>query len=371
MKPKYLILFSLCLANITAKAQMDTLPAHNLGDAAPKLRVTAWVKGSQADTFQKNKVHVVEFWATWCGPCITNMPHLSALALQYKDSVTFSAIDVYESRLASPKTPAQLKVFVDKMGNKMNFNVALEDTNTVHDWLDAYHRNMIPAAFIIDGKGRVAWVGHPMGLDTILPKVLDKSWDIEKEISIRNREEYVKNLDTSIISKVRSFETKSINLGNLGLPDSILNVVDKMVSKEPELKYMPTMVRYTFSALLKTDVQKAYEFGQNAISLARYKENVRRSIIDDIRDDMKKFTTPKEIYLLGAECFQENINEYKHVSNDYLAEKYHEMAEWYRRGGDKPKAITSEEKAIEFWKKDLASDETKIEGSRLVGVVKN
>lgn len=369
MRSKNLILFSLCLASLTTKAQKDSVDPYTLGSNAPKLEVKEWLKGSQPESFEKNKVHVVEFWATWCSPCIGNMPHLSDLAHQYKDSVTFSAIDVYESHLASPKTPAQLKQFVDKMGDKMDFNVGIEDANTAHDWLDAYQKYRIPTTFVIDKKGRVAWIGHPMELDTVLPKVLNGTWDIEQELAKIKHETYLTNLDTSLMSKVLPFEKKSVNLGDLGLPDSILNTVDRMIKQEPELKYMPTMVKYSFSALLKTDPKKAYEFGQSAIELARYKETVRLIIIEDIRNDMKKFTTPKEIFLLGAKCFQENIEISSHASDDYLATKYNEMSDWYRRGGDKRSANAALEKALEYYKRDLQSDESKVEASRLLGAV--
>ncbi|HEY8929080.1 MAG TPA: TlpA disulfide reductase family protein [Mucilaginibacter sp.] len=388
MRPKHLILFLLCITYVTVDAQKTVTPVYNLkgfqpkltvgekiipgrklGDPRPKLTVREWIKRSPGD--KSKNIEVVEFWATWCGPCISNMSHLSELALKYKDSVSFSAINVYEARANFPKSDAQVKAFVAKMGNKMNLDVALVDSNAVHDWLDAYRLKMIPAAFIIDQKNRVAWVGHPMDLDTVLPKVLDKTWDIEKELSLRHEDERLKNLDTSIISKVRPFVEKSVNLGNLGLPDSVLNVIDRMVNLEPGLEYMPTIVKYKFSALLKLNTQRAFEFGQKAMAFARYKESVRLFILDDIRDDARKFTTPKEIYLLGAQCLQEGIDGYRHPLNVGVAENYHEMADWYRKAGEKGKAIAAEEKAIEYWKKDLSDDLSKIDDPALVGLATN
>ena len=58
----------------------------------PKLRLDQWVLGSPADEGLDGKVHVVEFWATWCGPCRSSMPHISELQQRHGDDVTFIGV---------------------------------------------------------------------------------------------------------------------------------------------------------------------------------------------------------------------------------------------------------------------------------------
>jgi len=68
-------------------------PTLKPGDAAPALQVKQWVKGDAVKGFAKDKIYVVEFWATWCGPCKASIPHLTELAKSHKD-VTFVGVSV-------------------------------------------------------------------------------------------------------------------------------------------------------------------------------------------------------------------------------------------------------------------------------------
>src|SRR5258707_7964049 len=65
-------------------------PSLKVGDPAPKLKADKWLQGSEVTEFAADKVYVVEFWATWCGPCIVMMPHMSEMQAEFKDKgVTF------------------------------------------------------------------------------------------------------------------------------------------------------------------------------------------------------------------------------------------------------------------------------------------
>jgi thiol-disulfide isomerase/thioredoxin len=336
----------------------DSSVMRNMGDSAPQLRVRDWIKGTPVTNFEKGKLYVVEFWATWCGPCIAAMPHLSALARKYKGKVTFSAVSVWEDRGTKGATPEKLKAFVDGMGDKMDFNVASEDTgSTVRDWLKAFHQDFIPVSFVVDGQERVAWTGNTKYLDTALTRIVNNSWDLEGESSRRkyadSSQNYLDTLDYSLIAKTHRYQGKYNNTNDLGFPDSTLMVVDEMVKKEPKLKYASWVVSYTFNALLITDPHKACEFGKQVMVLSHNGWSTCGSIIGGIRDGLRKLPMPKEIYLLGAECYQAKIDQTPpYYTAGGMAEQYHNMADWYRLGGDKLKALAAEKKAIKLWEKE-------------------
>jgi tetratricopeptide (TPR) repeat protein len=231
--------------------------------------------------------------------------------------------------------------------------VAAEDTNfTVHDWLEAFGAKDegIPRTFVVNAQGKVAWIGHPKDMDSVLHKVVNNTWDIKKALSKRIFNRYLQELDSKVFSKLHRYEGDYNKLDDLGKPDSALTVINEMVKKEPKLKYAPTVVSFTFSALLKTDPHKAYEFGKEVMVTPTYEEPAYDYIIGDIEDDSRKLKIPAEIYRLGAECYQAEIDNAPYPELIDIPQLYQKMAAWYSLAGDSAKAIEAEQKAIQFSK---------------------
>jgi thiol-disulfide isomerase/thioredoxin len=151
-----------------------------VGDPAPKLAVMEWLKGEPISEFKLGQVYVVEFWATWCGPCIVEMPRLSSLARRYEGKVIVVGVNVREKDV-SDGSVATVKKFVEKQGDKMSYRVAMDDPdrNTVFNaWLTAAGLHGIPMAFIVDREGRIAWVGVASHMEGPLADVLAGTVDI-------------------------------------------------------------------------------------------------------------------------------------------------------------------------------------------------
>ena len=127
-----------------------------------------YIKGD-AVSLEEGKVYVVEFWATWCPPCKVSVPHLTEIQKQFKDKgVTVIGI-------SNEKNLDTVKSFVASQGEKMNYTVAVDiEGKAVDGYMAAFKQNGIPTAFVVNGRGNIAWVGHPMdGLDEALKQATD------------------------------------------------------------------------------------------------------------------------------------------------------------------------------------------------------
>lgn len=169
----------LALGNLGMRAGEPTL---KIGSPAPKLQVSKWVQGDAVKEFKKDTAYIVEFWATWCGPCRVSIPHLNEIHTKFKDKgLVVIGQDCWEQD-ESKVTP-----FIKQMGDKMTYRVALDSKEgdskgkMAETWMEAAGQNGIPTAFIVDKEGKIAWIGHPMTLkDDVIEQVLAGKYDVKK-----------------------------------------------------------------------------------------------------------------------------------------------------------------------------------------------
>ncbi|QCR23880.1 TIGR03435 family protein [Pontibacter sp. SGAir0037] len=121
------------------------------GEAAPPLKLTTVLQATgnleQNIKSLQGQVVVLEFWATWCAPCIAAMPHLNELSAKYKGkSIQFISI--------TDETDAKAKEFLKK--KRINGWVGIDGDKAMHD---AYEVQSIPFTVVIGSNGTV--LGYP------------------------------------------------------------------------------------------------------------------------------------------------------------------------------------------------------------------
>jgi thiol-disulfide isomerase/thioredoxin len=173
-------------------ASASTQSTLKIGDPAPAMEPITWLQGAPITQFEPGRVYVVEFWATWCPPCIKAIPHLSALQRKYATTLTVIGINA-DTLLGFESKPDVLHEFMKKHGKEMAYTVAQEDPikKTLSDaWITASGSMGAPTAGIIDQYGKLVWIGYPdriqdYGFDQALQDTLAGKVDLARSRALQ------------------------------------------------------------------------------------------------------------------------------------------------------------------------------------------
>jgi thiol-disulfide isomerase/thioredoxin len=156
----YFAALASCLAPSVFSVGEDSL--LRVGDRPPALDFTCY-KTNARPAWQnlEHRVVVIEFWATWCQPCIQNIPHINALIKTFAaQPVDFFAV-TYENE-------GMVERFVKE--HPIGAIIGLDNDFAMFRTFKAWG---IPMAVIIDAKGKIAAVLHPNKLsEAVLNDVL-------------------------------------------------------------------------------------------------------------------------------------------------------------------------------------------------------
>ena len=131
--------------------------------------------GEPVDMSQlRGKVVVIDFWATWCGPCIAEMPHMKKLYAAYKDKgVEFIGVSLDRPR--DEENPARDGLNLLRNWVKDN-NVTWPQYYQGNGWSSEFSSgwkiNSIPAIFLVDQQGRLHTPNARGKLDELIPELL-------------------------------------------------------------------------------------------------------------------------------------------------------------------------------------------------------
>ena len=334
------------LAAFAAPARADL----NVGDAAPKLEVKEFVKGEPIKALEAGNTYVVEFWATWCGPCRATIPHLTELQKKHKD-VKFIGVSVWE------QDQDAVAPFVKEMGDKMDYRVArdsipegkeADDGAMATNWMKAADQNGIPAAFIVNKDLKIVWIGHPGEIEEPLAKVVEGKWDLETAVAEakKAKEEQGK------LAKLQGKLQEAIQSED---PKQILAAIADAVKEVPAVE--ARLAPMKFGALIHAGEQDEAlalakkllegEAGENASAL----NFVAWAIVDP---ENKNKPGPK-LVAFALETARKG-DEIEKGKSPFLADT---LARAYFESGDVAKAVETQKRALELAKgTDLEEDQS-------------
>ncbi|MBI1338524.1 MAG: redoxin family protein [Phycisphaera sp.] len=225
--------------------------ALKVGDNAPQLYVSQWLNGDKVEKFEEGKVYIIECWATWCGPCRAAIPHVTELQNKFRDKgLVVIGLNVWED------APDKVKKFVEDMGEKMSYVVALDEGGqngkSSIAWLAAAGQDGIPCSFVVDQKGKIAWIGHPMnGMDKVVEQVLDGTYDAQAAAGKETQ-----------ISDLRQAFGKAMKAGNY---DEALATLDKAIELSPESADRIRFMKVNILLANKKDYDAGYALAKELV----------------------------------------------------------------------------------------------------------
>ncbi len=355
MKRIIVILFLIVTSIVFGQTGEATL---KFGSKAPEIKAI-WIKGEPVNKFEKDKLYLLEFWATWCGPCIAAMPHLSEIAQKYKDQIEIIGVNVWEKSTEEQPYDSFLPAveeFVKSMGKKMDYHVAM-DNNELYmskEWMLAANQQGIPASFLIK-DGIIIWIGHPHYFEPILKDVL--AGDYAMDATAREYEESRAKSEKQIApflemnKKVEdALKQKNYNEA-LSAIDEGMNVIDPLFHRA---------VKSTrFKVFLLKNPNEAREYMEQ---LLKEEKGIGSSLIYDI---LEIENLPHYFYDFALEILTENEKD-KNAIIPFVIQK---IAKAHFLKGDNKRAEEAIRKAIDSAKQALK--ENKFEGRVTSSTIKN
>ena len=103
------------------------------------------------------KLLVIDFWATWCGPCVASIPHMNELSKKFaENAVCIGISDETKGAIDAGLIKAKLKLA------SFNYSLALDPEHKLKDFFEV---KGIPSCAVVSSDGIVRWQGHPMTLN--------------------------------------------------------------------------------------------------------------------------------------------------------------------------------------------------------------
>jgi len=192
-----------------------------IGQKAPAVKVAKWITQKPptlpGEKGAEQRVFLVEFWATWCPPCLKSIPHLAALQKKHeKDGLLILGI--------SNEEPETIEAFI-KSKMKMPYYVGHDDDmKTTTAWTNDIQT--IPHAFVVDKTGTVVWSGNPLDMgvmDRVIEQVLAGKYDLEAAKNAAAKEEKFKTLLVRLNAAQTTHDEKKI-----------FAILDQMIALKPD-----------------------------------------------------------------------------------------------------------------------------------------
>ncbi len=286
---------------------------------------------------------MVEYWATWCGPCKVSIRHLTELQKEHKGKATIIGVNVWQEQKYSATTITKAADFVKEMGDEMNYTVAFDGDARKMDenFMKAAGARGIPTAFIVDQNAKIAFIGHPSKLDKVLKEVIDGTFDIKKAAEDANKSKANEGKANELMEKMQAA------MGE-GKTDEAMKLADEYVALGGEQAGAVAQFKFNYLASEKSDFKAAAAYAtQLAEGIFKNDQMMLNQLSWTMVDPEGDFE--KKFYDEAMKIAQRAVE----VSGEKDAAILDTLARCYWGKGDKAKAIEIQKKAVSVGKGEM------------------
>lgn len=154
-------------SGFSEKKLMQKVESYSTGEPAPEMKIKEWV-GGEPTTLEnlRGKVVLLDFWATWCGPCISTFPRLREWHKKYggNDFTIVGVTKYYGNADGKPMTPLQELDYLGTFKQKHKLPYAFAIAEGPED-SSKYGINAYPTTVLLDRRGIVRYIGIGAGAE--------------------------------------------------------------------------------------------------------------------------------------------------------------------------------------------------------------
>ena len=170
----------------TVIAQENDGATLKIGSEAPDLDIENWLSDNAGEfphttRIEEGKIYVIEFWATWCKPCVEEMPRIAELQKMHADNnVQFISISDEDPETIENFLKRNVAGDTTKTYGELTQSYCLTsdpDKSVKKDYFRAAKQSGIPCTFIVGRTGFVEWIGNTAQLEEPLGKIVNDEWD--------------------------------------------------------------------------------------------------------------------------------------------------------------------------------------------------
>lgn len=234
------------------------MPTLWVGDDAPAFSIAKWVHGTGVEKLERGKTYLVVV----LGPDPTNLDDsLGRLTeLQKKHAGKLTVLATLSDSVSSPGSGLAIaEAYAKEHGAQMGFAFGYEkESGLKKGWIDASRQGPPPASFLVNAKGKLAWIGMLEDLEPTLGEVLAGKQDLKKAA-----ETYRKDFTYLLRSRKHTmgFEL-SVDLESW---ERAVQHADALLALDPETYVQYGAARFILTATKLKKLDEAYAFAKTFI----------------------------------------------------------------------------------------------------------